>query len=158
MSWLDTQYNYLLVIGLMMTGLYIVLSTGNLIRRMIGVALFQTSIGIFYISIGKVAGGTAPILIEADSDAGRRLAAAVDPETLARYGVDGVLYSHPLTSVLILTAIVVSVATMAVGLAIVVRVGEAYGSVEIADVDAADRAARTEEDDAAHGATGGVRA
>ncbi|TNF07018.1 MAG: Na+/H+ antiporter subunit C [Gammaproteobacteria bacterium] len=100
-------YNYWVVILLMMTGFYIVIVQGNLIKKLIGLNLFQTSVFIFYISVGKVAGGTAPIQAE---------------------GVD--VYSNPLPHVLILTAIVVGISTTALALALVIRIRNAYGSVE----------------------------
>jgi multicomponent Na+:H+ antiporter subunit C len=100
-------YNYWIVIVLMMAGFYIVLSRPNLIKKLIGLNIFQTSVFILYISIGKVSGGTAPIL------------------------ADGIkTYSNPLPHVLILTAIVVGVATTALGLALVVRIKECYGTIE----------------------------
>jgi len=102
-------YNYWIVIVLMMTGLYTVISRGNLVKKMVGLNIFQTSVFIMFISIGKVSGASAPILIK---DA---------PEAV---------YSNPLPHVLILTAIVVGVATTAVGLALIVRIREAYGSIE----------------------------
>jgi multicomponent Na+:H+ antiporter subunit C len=92
----------------MMTGLFMVIARANLVKKMIGLSIFQTSVFIFYISLGKMAGGTAPIL---DGN----------PDTL---------YSNPLPHVLILTAIVVGVATTALGLALILRINEAYGSVE----------------------------
>ena len=101
------QYNYWIVIVLMMIGFYIVIAHGNLIKKLIGLTVFQTSVFIMYISMSKVIGGTAPILNEA-------------------YKV----YSNPLPHVLILTAIVVGVATTSLGLALAVRIKEAYGSVE----------------------------
>ena len=100
-------YNYWVVVFLMMAGFYVVISQGNLVKKLVGLALFQTSVFIFYITMGKISGGQAPI------------------------AVDGVsVYSNPLPHVLILTAIVVGVATTAVGLALVIRIYEAYGSVE----------------------------
>lgn len=101
-------YNYWLVIILMMIGLYTVVSRGNLIKKIVGLNLFQTSVFIFYISMGKIIGGTAPILTD-------------DPD---------LVFSNPLPHVLILTAIVVGVATTALGLALVVRIREAYGTIE----------------------------
>ena len=100
-------YNYWIVIFLMMTGFYVVISSGNLVKKIVGLSLFQASVFILYISLGKIAGGTAPILREGIS-----------------------LYSNPLPHVLILTAIVVGVSTTAVGLALVVRIKEAYDTVE----------------------------
>ena len=100
-------YNYWVVVVLMMIGLYIIIAHGNLIKKIVGLTIFQTSVFIFYISMAKVDGGTAPILAEGISR-----------------------YSNPLPHVLILTAIVVGIATTAVGLALAVRIKEAYGSVE----------------------------
>ena len=100
-------YNYWIVIFLMMAGLYTVISRGNLVKKIAGLNIFQTSVFILFISLGYVTGSAAPIL------------------------EDGVtLYSNPLPHVLILTAIVVGVATTALGLALVVRIREAYGTVE----------------------------
>ena len=101
------HYNQYITIFLMVSGLYIVIARGNMVKKLIGLSLFQTSVYLLYISAGKVTGGTAPI---------------VDP----RFTV----YSHPLPHVLILTAIVVGIATLALGLALVVRINEAYGTIE----------------------------
>lgn len=139
MSAFAFHFNYIAVIVLMMIGLFIVFSSGNLIKRMVGLALFQTSAGLFYISLGKVAGGTAAITVDAASPEGKALAAALDPQYVAQHGVDGVVYSNPLPHVLILTAIVVGVATLAVGLAIAVRIREAYGTVESDEIGAVSR-------------------
>ena len=104
-------YNYWVVIFLMMTGFYVVIASGNLVKKIIGINLFQASVFILYISMGKVSGGAAPIL----------------RETIQTY-------SNPLPHVLILTAIEVGVATTALGLALVVRIIEAYGSAEEDDI------------------------
>ena len=141
MSWIATHFNYVVVVILMMAGLFIVFSSGNLIKRMIGLALFQSSTALFYISLGKVSGGTAAITLDAQSTEGRALAAQLDPAYVAQFGVEGVVYSNPLPHVLILTAIVVGVATLSVGLAIAVRVREAYGTVEADEIDAVSRVA-----------------
>jgi multicomponent Na+:H+ antiporter subunit C len=101
------HYNYWIVIFLMMAGFYIVISNGNLVKKIAGLNIFQTSVFILYISLGYVTGGAAPILEEGVTQ-----------------------YSNPLPHVLILTAIVVGVATTALGLALVVRIHEAYGTVE----------------------------
>ena len=102
-----SHFNYWIVVVLMMTGFYIVIAHGNLIKKIVGLSIFQTSVFIFYISMAKVDGGTAPILSEGISQ-----------------------YSNPLPHVLILTAIVVGIATTALGLALVIRIKEAYGSIE----------------------------
>ena len=112
---LADSWNYIIVIILMMTGLFIVIARANLIKKLIGLSIFQTSVFLFYISLGKVAGGTAPILD----------------------GNPGTLYSNPLPHVLILTAIVVGVATTALGLALILRINEAFGSIEENEIIAA---------------------
>ena len=112
---LADSWNYIIVIILMMTGLFIVIARTNLIKKLIGLSIFQTSGFLFYISLGKVAGGTAPILD----------------------GNPGTLYSNPLPHVLILTAIVVGVATTALGLALTLRINEAFGSIEEDEIIAA---------------------
>lgn len=108
MSQLIGLYSYWIVIVLMMAGLYIMIARYNLVKKIIGLSLFQTSIFFLYITMSKVEGGTAPILVE---------------------GADYV-YSNPLPHVLILTAIVVGVATSAVALALIVRIYESYGTIE----------------------------
>lgn len=100
-------YDYWIVILLMMAGLYVVIARRNLIKQMVGLGVFQASVFIFYIAMGKVHGGTAPIIVEGTK-----------------------VYSNPLPHVLILTAIVVGVATLAVGLSLIVRIHEAYGTIE----------------------------
>ena len=112
------HYNYWIVIILMMTGFYTVISRPNLIKKIIGLFIFQTSVFILFISMAKVEGGTAPIIEEGIS-----------------------LYSNPLPHVLILTAIVVSLATTALGLALVVRIREAYGTINEDDIHVQDEEA-----------------
>lgn len=126
------HYNYWVVIILMMIGFYAVIARGNLVKKLVGLNIFQTSVFIFYISVGNIMDGTAPILISDQSGA---------------EGATQVLYSNPLTSVLILTAIVVGVATTSLGLALVVRIKESYGTVEedeIIDMDQAEDIAERE--------------
>ena len=101
------HYNYWVVILLMMVGFYTVISCGNLVKKIAGLNIFQVSVFLLYISIGNVEDGTTPIIAEGFT-----------------------LYSNPLPHVLILTAIVVGVATTALGLALVVRIKEAYGTIE----------------------------
>ena len=102
-------YNYWVFAVLLMIGFYAVIARGNLIKKLLGLAIFQSAVFLMYITMDKVEGGTAPI-IKAD---------AVDQ-----------LYSNPLPQVLILTAIVVGVSTTALGIAIVVRIKDSYGSIE----------------------------
>ena len=102
-----THYNYWITIFLMVAGLFIVVARSNMIKSLVGLSIFQTSVYLLYLSPGKILGGTAPILTEGTE-----------------------VYSNPLPHVLILTAIVVGVATLALGLALTVRVHEAYGTIE----------------------------
>jgi multicomponent Na+:H+ antiporter subunit C len=101
------HFSYFITIFLMIAGLYVVIARGNLVKKLVGLAIFQTSVYLLYIAPGKLIGGTAPIID-------------------ARH----VVYSNPLPHVLILTAIVVGIATMALGLGLVVRIREAYGTIE----------------------------
>ncbi len=109
-------FNYWVVIVLMMIALYIIVAQHNLVKKVIGLNIFQTSIFIFYISVGNLDGGTAPILKESISE-----------------------YSNPLPHVLILTAIVVGIATTALALALIVRIKEAYGTIEENEISDRDR-------------------
>ena len=108
MSEIAAHWNYYIVIILMMLGFYAVIARGNMVKKMVGLNIFQTSVFMLYISVGKIEGGTAPILTG-------------DPTSV---------YSNPLPHVLILTAIVVGVATTAVGYALIIRIYEAYGTIE----------------------------
>jgi len=104
---LASHYSYWVTVFLMIAGVYIVVSHDNLMKKLIGLGILQTSVYLLYIAPGKLIGGTAPII----ADQFRT-------------------YSNPLPHVLILTAIVVGVATLALGLAIVVRIREAYDTIE----------------------------
>ncbi|TDC82466.1 cation:proton antiporter subunit C [Actinomadura sp. 7K507] len=104
---IGSHYIYWLAFIMMVIGLYAVISHGNLVKKLIGLNLFQVGVFMFYISLGKVKGGSAPIIEEGTRS-----------------------YSHPLPHVLILTAIVVGIATTSLGLALAVRIYEAYGTIE----------------------------
>ena len=101
------SFNYWMVIILMMIGFYIIIANNNLVKKIIGINIFQTSIFIMFISMGKVMDGTAPILNNLNT-----------------------LYSSPLPHVLILTAIVVGISTTALALAIIIRIHAAFGTIE----------------------------
>jgi multicomponent Na+:H+ antiporter subunit C len=107
MEFILAKYNYWIYIFLMMTGFYAVVVKKNLVKKIIGLNIFQTAVFLFYISMAKVKGGTAPILLEGS-----------------------VLYDNPLPHCLILTAIVVSVSTTAVALAIIILIKRAFGTIE----------------------------
>ncbi|GLK50667.1 cation:proton antiporter subunit C [Maricaulis virginensis] len=139
------RFNYIPIIILMMTGLYVVIATGNLVKRLVGLSLFQTSVFLLYITMGKVFGGQPPI-IAGDyhgEDAGHGADAAAGHGAEAAQHAAEIAYSNPLPHVLILTAIVVGVATLAVGLALVVRIREAYGTIEDDALNAADYSLET---------------
>ena len=104
-------FSYAITIFLMVAGLYIVIARNNLIKKLVGLSIFQTAVYLLYIAPGKLINGTAPIVAP---------------------GFD--TYSNPLPHVLILTAIVVGIATMALGLALVVRIREAYDTIEEDDI------------------------
>jgi multicomponent Na+:H+ antiporter subunit C len=100
-------FSYMITVFLMVAGLYVVIARNNLIKKLVGLSIFQTAVYLLYIAPGKLIGGSAPIVAP---------------------GIE--VYSNPLPHVLILTAIVVGIATMALGLALVVRIREAYDSIE----------------------------
>ncbi|AHX05712.1 NADH-ubiquinone/plastoquinone oxidoreductase chain 4L family protein [Ehrlichia chaffeensis str. Liberty] len=90
----------------MVIGLYVTTANKNLVKKLIGLNIFQTSVLLFYISIGYVSDGNVPILND-----------------------KVILYTNPLPSVLMLTAIVVGVAILAVGLSIIVKIRRAFSSI-----------------------------
>jgi len=116
------HFSYWITMFLLAAGLYIVIARGHLVKKLIGLSIFQTSVYLLYIAPGKLIGGTAPIVDD-------------------RYTV----YSNPLPHVLILTAIVVGIATLALGLALVVRIREAYGTAEEDEILDRDEAAARED-------------
>ena len=116
MDTIVAQFSNTVTLILMVLGLYVVLARGNLIKKLIGLSVFQTSVYLLYVGPGKIIGGTAPIIAEGFTT-----------------------YSNPLPHVLMLTAIVVGVATLALGLALAVRIHEAYGTIEEDEIVARDR-------------------
>ena len=117
------HFSYFVTIFLLVAGLFIVIARGNLIKKLVGLSVFQTSVYLLYIAPGKLVGGTAPIINPAYT-----------------------VYSNTLPHVLILTAIVVGVATLALGLALVVRIREAYGTIEEDEILLQDPGAATEDE------------
>ena len=111
-------FNYWIFVILMLTGLYATIAKGNLAKKIMGLSIFQTGIFVFYISLGVKGGGTAPIF---------------HLDGLGRPLPD-VVYTNPLPHVLILTAIVVSVSTMAVALALVISIKRAYETIEVDEI------------------------
>lgn len=111
-------WNYWATIILMMIGLYTVIARDNLVKKVMGLNIFQVAVIMFYVSMGKVEGGTPPIVPEGNPG--------------------DVLYSNPLPHVLMLTAIVVGIATTAMALSLVVRIRESYGTSEEDEIRALD--------------------
>ena len=109
-------YYYWVFAILLMIGFYAVIAKVNLVKKLIGLSLFQAAVFLLYITMGKVEGGSAPI-----------------------FGGDATVFSNPLPQVLILTAIVVGISTTALGLGIVVRIKEEYDSIEESDIQEIDR-------------------
>jgi len=105
------HFNSWATVAIMVIGLYVLLARGNMIKKLIGLSIFQTSVYLLYVGAGNVRDGIAPIIVERSAT-----------------------YSNPLPHVLILTAIVVGIATLALGLAIVVRIKEAYGTIEETEI------------------------
>lgn len=164
-------FNYWVVVFLMMLGFYMVIARHNYIKKIIGLNIFQISVILMYITMGKIHGGTAPIVkleiaqrfaqhdshddheshthLPADSDShqedhseGRNAASDKHSSSIQKFKpkfIDTTIYSHPLPSVLMLTAIVVGVGTTAVALALVVRIREDYGTIEEDEVLEKDR-------------------
>ena len=116
LTYIAGHINYWLFIILVMTGLYIVVAKGNLVKKIVGLNIFQVSVFMLYISIGKVAGGTAPIF-------------PINLQGKIKFDPN-IIYSNPLPHVLILTAIVVGVATTALGLALIIRIREEFQTIE----------------------------
>ncbi|MFQ5442458.1 MAG: cation:proton antiporter subunit C [Thermodesulfobacteriota bacterium] len=101
------KYNYWVYIALMMIGFYAMVAKENLIKKIIGMNIFQVAVFFFYVSMAKVRGGTAPIEWH-----------------------HGSIYDNPLPHTLMLTGIVVSVSTTAVALALIIRIYRAFGTIE----------------------------
>jgi multicomponent Na+:H+ antiporter subunit C len=116
-----SHFTYFITVFLMIAGMFVLIARGNLIKKLVGLSIFQTSVYLLYIAPAKLVGGTAPIL-----------------------SPDFSVYSNPLPHVLILTAIVVGVATLALGLALAVRIRESYGTIEEDEILAATEAGASE--------------
>ena len=113
-DYLITNYNYIIVVFLMMMGLWAMIAKKNMVKKCIGMVIFQTGIILFYISMGAKKGSTIPIIEY-------------------HYGEEVVInaahYANPLTQILMLTAIVVGVATLGVGLMLIQKIYKEYGTI-----------------------------
>ena len=117
-----TTYNYWVYIVLMMIGLYAIIVKKNLVKKIIGMNIVQTAIILFFVSIGAKRGATIPIIAHGHGG-----------EVHAVHAVD---YINPLPHVLMLTAIVVSVATLGVALAMAIKLYQEYNTLEEDDIQA----------------------
>ncbi len=109
--------NFWIYIVLMMIGLWAVIVKRNLVKKIIGMNILQTAIILFYVSIASKKGATLPIL-------------EIDPHAGGHHVVHAADYFNPLPHVLMLTAIVVSVATLGVALALAINIYRQYGTLE----------------------------
>ncbi len=117
-SLIAAKYNYLAYIVLMMIGLYAMIAKNNLVKKIIGMSVFQTSVILYYVSTAYKEGATIPIISHGAADGhGEAIIRATD-------------YINPLPHVLMLTAIVVSVATLGVALALVIRIYDHHHTLE----------------------------
>ena len=107
---LATRYAYATVFVLLAIGLYMMIASENLVKKVIGVNLFQTAIFLFFVAAAYVQGGEAPVV-----------PATADPGQLT--------IASPLPHVIVLTAIVVGISLTAVGLALIVRIHAEYGTL-----------------------------
>ncbi len=109
------KYNYWIYVVLMMIGFYAMIGKRNLVKKLLGMNIFQTAIILFFVSIGVKKGGGIPIVDKYQALAG---------------GVDAATVVNPLPHVLMLTAIVVGVSVTGVALAVLIRIHEEFGTLE----------------------------
>lgn len=102
--------------AILLTGLYLMIASDNLIRKVVGLAIFQAAILVFFIAIAKLNSGMVPIL---------------DPNLTE---IDVKSFTSPLSHVLMLTAIVVGFATLSVALALVVRINKYFGTISESEI------------------------
>lgn len=118
MEFILSRFNYWMYIAMMMIGFYAMIAKGNLIKKVIGMNIFQTAIILFFISIGAKRGATIPILKGGENH-------AISPESIQVAN-----YINPLPHVLMLTAIVVGVSVTGVALALIILIYRRYKTIE----------------------------
>ena len=143
---ISTKFNYWIYVIIMMIGLYAMISKNNLVKKLIGMSIFQTAIILFYVSIGVKEGATIPILYHdqvhpshTDSHHGADTGHGTDHHPSHEEIVENLIiepddFGNPLPHVLMLTAIVVGVATLGVGLALTQKVYRDFGSIEESEI------------------------
>jgi multicomponent Na+:H+ antiporter subunit C len=109
------KYNYWIYVVLMMIGFYAMIGKNNLVKKLLGMNIFQTAIILMFISSGVKKGGLIPVL---------------DKQAALEHGVNSALINNPVPHVLMLTAIVVSVSVTGVALALMQRIHRRYGTLE----------------------------
>jgi len=120
METIIAKYNYWIYVVLMMVGLYAMIAKRNMVKKIVGMNIFQTAIILFYVSIGAKRGATLPILEHGQGQ--------------GHPAVEVGAYVNPLPHVLMLTAIVVSVATLGVALALAMKIYGRYGTLEEGEI------------------------
>jgi len=110
-----SKYNYWISVVVMLIGLYAMIGKNNLVKKVIGLTIFQTGIFLFFISLGDIIPGTTYIVMDGLEE--------------------GIEYINPIPTVLILTAIVVSVSVLAYSLALIIRIFEEFGTIEEDEID-----------------------
>lgn len=115
------KYNYWIYITLMMIGLFAMIAKNNLVKKIVGMNIFQTAIILFYVSIGAKKGATIPIIEHLHEASGHGTGSSL---------VRAADYINPLPHVLMLTAIVVSVSTLGVALALCIKIYNRYKTLE----------------------------
>jgi len=130
------RLNYFIYVVLLLIGLWAMIAKNNLIKKLIGMSIFQTAIILFYVSIGVKEGATIPIYLPEHDPHGTPVLAdsnSTEPILAKPQALDASMvpnYTNPLPHVLMLTAIVVGVATLGLALSICLRIYRAYGTVE----------------------------
>lgn len=115
LSEIIAKYNYWIYVVLMMIGFYAMIGKNNLVKKLLGMNIFQTAIILMFISAGVKKGGLIPVL---------------DKQAALEHGVNSALINNPVPHVLMLTAIVVSVSVTGVALALMQRIYRRYGTLE----------------------------
>lgn len=119
LSEIIAKYNYWIYVVLMMIGFYAMIGKSNLVKKLLGMNIFQTAIILMFISAGVKKGGLIPVL---------------DKQAALEHGVNSALINNPVPHVLMLTAIVVSVSVTGVALALMQRIYRRYGTLEESEI------------------------
>lgn len=117
LTFIVAKYNYWAALILMLIGLFGMIGKNNLLKKIIGMSIFQSAIILFYVSIGDKRGASIPIILHGHGDTAHQL-------------IDPTKYANPLPHVLMLTAIVVGVATLGVALAVLQKIYRVHGTIE----------------------------